>query len=66
MSNRKPDAWVVCGDVDYTPEDAPANWKSVTTNEDVARYWTDECCLRVRPVYLGEPLNRPTEPDEKS
>lgn len=50
---RRPDAWVVCGDAEHTPEDHPPNWSMTTTSEAQAEYWRAQCFLRVRPVYLG-------------
>lgn len=56
MSDRKPDAWVVCGDKEFSPEDTPPNWGMTTPFEQEARYWSNDCHLRVRPVYVGEPV----------
>lgn len=57
-TNRKPDAWVTCGDIDYTADDYPPNWQMLTTSEAQKDYWVNECHLRVRPLYLGEPVNK--------
>lgn len=56
MTDRKPDAWVTCGDAEFSPEDTPPNWQMITTSEAQKNYWVNECHLRVRPLYLGDPI----------
>lgn len=65
MAEQTPVAWVPCGDIDYSPEDTAPNWQAVTTSAAQAQYWINECFLRVRPLYLGEPTKKIVDPEQK-
>lgn len=53
---RKPVAWVPCGDIQF--EEQPPAWHMLTTSEDQVKFWIEACFLRVRPIYLGDILDR--------
>ena len=58
-NNQTPVAWVPCGDINFSPDNTEPNWQMVERSAAQAQYWVDECFLRVRPLYLGEPTKNP-------
>lgn len=62
-------AWVVCGELDSTPDDHPPNWRMVTHAQTAADYLRNEMRMRVRPVCFADevPAAQPSpapQPDQ--
>lgn len=59
LFNPTPVGFVTAGDIEHTREgQLPPNFANGIENEKQARYWMDECKLRVLPVYVGKPINK--------
>lgn len=59
LFNPTPVGFVTAGDVEHTREgQLPPNFANGIAGEQHARYWMDECKLRVLPVYVGKPVNK--------
>ncbi len=57
--NPRPIGYVTNGDLEHTYEgQLPPNFANGIENEAQARYWIDECKLRVLPVYVGKAVGK--------
>jgi hypothetical protein len=66
LFNPTPVGYITGGDISFTKEgELPFNLGNVQ-NEAQARFWIDECFLRVHPVFVGPAVNKakPLLPDE--
>jgi hypothetical protein len=59
LFNPTPTGFVTNGDVEFTTEgQLPPNFANgLERSEAQARYWMDECKMRVLPVYVGKAIN---------
>ncbi len=44
--------YVTCGDLEFSSEDTAPNWRTVTLSYTQASFYYNECCLRVRAVFV--------------
>ncbi len=59
LFNPRPIGYVTNGDLEHTYEgQLPPNFANGIENEAQARYWIDECKLRVLPVYVGKAVGK--------
>jgi hypothetical protein len=59
LFNPRPIGYVTNGDAEHTYEgQLPPNFANGIENEAQARYWMDECKLRVLPVYVGKAVGK--------